>query len=196
MFSYSWQLARNLLILSSNSGSGEAAKTEVVDALFFHDIDLEVTNTKHRDLYLVRTDLDPIQAHSMVMDSLPTHISKLIPVQKTCALDLDQIKKACLDLVHGQESTSFAVRAKVRGSKISSTLLEREIGASIKERHPLSVDLKNPGFVIYVEVIDGLAAVSVLPAEFPISAKSLREKIISSIDYMKEGSKSEEEKEH
>lgn len=188
-------MARNLLILSSDSGSGEAAKTEVVDALFFHDLDLEVTNTKHKDLYLVRTNLDAIEAHSMVMDSLPTHISRLIPVQKTCVLSLDEMKKACLDLVHEPQSTRFAVRAKVRGSKVSSALLEREIGASIKESTGLSVDLENPDLVIYVEVIGDLVAISVLPAEFPISAKSLRERIISGIDYIREGPKSDEEKE-
>ena len=188
-------MAKNLLIILSESGSGDAAKVDVFDALLFYDPDVEMIDTRHKDLYLLRTNLDPLRAHFLILKSLPKHISRVIPAEELCGPSLEEMKDVSLNLLKKRSARSFSVRARVRGSDLSPTFVEKEVGAFIKKMTGLMVDLEHPDLVIYIEAIDDLIAVAVLPGGFPISVKSLRQGIASRIDYLSQRFRSSEENE-
>lgn len=177
-------LAKNLLIVSSESGSEDAAKVEVLDALLFHDPEVKLVETKHKDLFLVITGLKPLKAHSLIIGSLPRHISRVIPVEELCQTDLRQIKESCLRLISGKKAKSFAVRAKVRGLDLSPSSIERDIGAFIKSSTGFAVNLENPDLICYVEILGELAGITVLPGRFPVSVRSLRHNVTYTIRYI------------
>jgi len=173
-----------VLVVTSESGTGRAGQIEVMDALLPKDMMLDANVTPYRGVLLVRTRLDALKAHSLILSSLPKHISRVIPIETECEPNVDSITNAALAAMRGKGGGPFMVRCKARGSELSETHVERVVGAYVKDRTGLGVDLKDPDFVIHVEIVGNFAGVSVLPAGFPISMKSVREDIVSSMRYI------------
>jgi len=157
---------------------------EVMDALLPRDGQMRAEVTAHRGVVLVRTRLSSLTAHNMVLSSLPRHISRVVPIEIECEPDLAAIAECALAALEAKRPGSFMVRCRTRGSELSASEVERAVGARIREKTSRRVDLKEPDLVVHIEVIEDFAGVSALPAGLPISMKSVRDNIVSSMRYI------------
>jgi len=177
-----------VLIVTCESASGEAAAIEVMDALLPKDRDANVEMTKHDGVLIVRTSLDPLLAHSLLISSLPRRISRVVPIGQECRSDLGSIADTALAVARRMSGRSFVVRCKTRGSALKSDDLEKTVGQHLCQHTTMRVDLEEPDFVVYVEVVGDFAGVGAVPFSLPISMKSVREDVVSSMRYMLKGS--------
>ena len=175
------------LVVTCGSGSGKAAGIEAMDALLPKDRDAYVETTRHEGVLVVRTSMDALVAHSLLFSSLPRHIRRVVPIEQECKPDFCSIADAALTAARKMTGRSFVVRCKTRGSTLNSDELEGAVGQHLCQKTGLTVNLKKPDFVVYVEVVDNFAGVAALPFSLPISMESVREDIVSSMRYISKG---------
>jgi len=136
-----------------------------------------VWKTKFSGLLACKSSLDWLEAVKEIrrlIDEDPTTFFltlRYIPVAKTVRTDLDEIKDAVKDMIDViGEDESFRVTVEKRGSPLSS----RDIILGVAELIDRKVDLKNPDWVVLIEVVGDITGVSVLKPNDVISLTKMR----------------------
>jgi len=163
-------------LLITHTSSGKTAAAEILDALLPFDADARVVSTCYEGVFLVDTKIDPFQASNAVIRSLPSGINKVVPLMVVVKASISEIVESTLKIMNSCKSyRSFAVRATIRGSRLEKKDIERTVGAAIKNKLGIGVDLKTPEVIVFIEVIDDIAGVSVISSSYPVSIKAVFE---------------------
>jgi tRNA acetyltransferase TAN1 len=155
------------LIATTARGNEKAMTQEIVYILKdeLGDAEAKASKTKIRGLIVAKTALDPIVAIEKFRSILAErpymfrYALRIVPIQRVVSTDLEEIKKATAELATKiGENQSFRVTVEKRFTELhTKDLIEAAVG-DIKAR----VDLKNPDWVIQVEVVGVLTGVSLL----------------------------------
>jgi len=122
---------------------------------------VRVHGTRWRGVLLVETPLEPAEAVRKLLNFETQAIQRFVPLD--AVVPLEELTERTLGLldVKGVRG-KFAVRARVRGGRVSPKDIEVELGSRILERFPgLRVDLSSPDWIVVVEVMDNKAGVGV-----------------------------------
>jgi len=95
-------------------------------------------------------------------------VERAVPVEAECDADPEEIAETAADLVVGRipEDATFAVRTIRRGDHdFTSIDVNVVVGDAVREATGASVDLDEPDYLVWVEILDDVAYVSVLPGE-------------------------------
>lgn len=142
------------------------------------DEEAEVEMTKISGLLTVRTSLNPfyvIEKVRALTENEPWRISSLlrfIPVEEVVKSEVEEIAEAVGKLAEKiPEKDSFRITVEKRHTQLSS----QEIIKAAAEKVERRVDLKNPDWIILIEVLGGVTGVSVLrPDQILSTAKRER----------------------
>ncbi|AEC51539.1 hypothetical protein PNA2_0624 [Pyrococcus sp. NA2] len=124
-------------------------------------INAKVRRTKWRGVLVGETDLPKEDAIKRLRSFETFALQRLIPLDSIVDLEKleEEVKDLCQKIPRGKK---FAVRAKVRGSKIGEKKIEREIGGIIKRITGNPVDLENPEVIVVIEILGKKAGIGVL----------------------------------
>lgn len=156
------------LLATTARGNEKAMTHEIVYLLKdeLGDVEAKASKTKIRGLIVAKTALDPVAAiekFRMLLTERPymfRYALRILPIQRVVQTDLAEIKKASAELASAKmsENQSFRVTVEKRFTELhTKDLIEAAVG-DIKAR----VDLKNPDWVIQVEVLGALTGVSLI----------------------------------
>ncbi|MHA1821538.1 MAG: THUMP domain-containing protein [Promethearchaeota archaeon] len=131
-------------------------------------------------IILVDTNLDPFfitkKFHEIAKrdSEFFQYVLKVIPVQRVVEADVDIITEMVKELkeIHKEElkDRKFMVRIKRR----SSTIDKKKLIDIIAEEFSNEVDLKNPDWIINIEVIGAVAGISILRQSDIFSLNKIR----------------------
>jgi tRNA acetyltransferase TAN1 len=155
------------LIATTARGNERAMTNEIIYLLKeeLGDAEAKASKTKIRGLIVAKTSLDPlavIEKFRLILTERPyefRYALRIVPIQKVVPTDLAEIKKATEELAAKMgESQTFRVTVEKRFTELhSKDLIESAVG-DIKQK----VDLKNPDWVVQIEVLGALTGVSLL----------------------------------
>jgi tRNA acetyltransferase TAN1 len=155
------------LLATTARGNEKAMTHEIVYLLKdeLGDTEAKASKTKIRGLIVAKTTIDPIATIEKFRIILAEHpymfryALRIVPIQKVVSTGLAEIKKATQQLASRiGENQSFRVTIEKRFTELhSKDLIEAAVG-DIKAK----VDLKNPDWIIQVEVLGALTGVSLL----------------------------------
>jgi tRNA acetyltransferase TAN1 len=129
----------------------------------------DASRTRIRGLIVAKTSFDPL----VVMEKFRTILAerpyefryamRIVPIQRVVQTDLAEIKKASLEMSQQiGENESFRVTVEKRFTEIHSKDIIEAAAGDIKRK----VDLKNPQWVLQIEVLGGFTGVSLIkPAD-------------------------------
>ncbi|ALM75718.1 THUMP domain-containing protein [Thermococcus barophilus] len=127
--------------------------------------DVKIRRTRWRGVLIVKTGLKKEEALEILKGFETTAIFKIIPLEKFVRSRKEDIIEEGFKLAKARikEGESFAVRCKRRGNWIrSSKEIEIELGAKIKENLNAVVNLDNPDWYVWIEVLGNRTAISVI----------------------------------
>jgi len=130
--------------------------------------DVKIRRTRWRGVLIVKTNLKKEEALRILKDFETTAIFKIVPLEKFVRSKKGDIIEEGFKLSKARikEGESFAVRCKRRGNWIrSSKEIEIELGAKIKENLNAVVNLDNPNWYVWIEVLGNKTAISVIRPE-------------------------------
>lgn len=155
------------LIVTTARGNERAMTNEIVYLLKEELGDTEATasKTKIKGLIVAKTSLDPlatIERLRAILTERPYELRyalRIVPIQKVVPTDLAEVKKAAKELAAKMgENQTFRVTVEKRFTELhSKDIIEAAVG-DIKQK----VDLKNPEWIIQIEVVGALTGVSLL----------------------------------
>ena len=129
------------------------------------DAEAVVSKTGVRGLVAAKTTLDPIQViekFRQLLKERPYEFRfalRIIPVQQVLPTDLEEIKRAANEFAKKiGETESFRVTVEKRFTSLHSQDLIAAVASDIKQK----VDLKNPDWVLLIEVLGGFTGLSLL----------------------------------
>lgn len=155
----------NLIVTSSRFREEEACE-EMLDLLdSFGDRGAEAELTVIKGIILAKTTLDPltvVERLKKLASDEPwevRYVMRVVPIERVVPAELEDIQGAALDLSAriGQED-SFRVTVEKRHSVLHS----REIIEYVAEAVKRKVDLKEPDWIVLVEIVGKDAGVSVV----------------------------------
>jgi|YelNatPaOPRAMG01_1025707.scaffolds.fasta_scaffold39868_4 tRNA acetyltransferase TAN1 len=160
-------------LLITHTSNEKTAAAEILDALLPLDSDARVIPTGYKGVLLVDTKIEPLQASNAIIRSLPSVIKRIVPLMGIVRASMSEIVDLALEIMKNFiPFRSFAVRATIRGSCLGKQSVEKTLGAAIKNNLGARVDLGNPEIIIFVEVVDDIAGISVVSSSHPILVKS------------------------
>ncbi len=155
------------LLATTARGNERAMTNEIVYLLKeeLGDAEAKASKTKIRGLIVAKTSLDPLAAlekFRVILTERPyefRYALRIVPIQKVVSTDLMEIKKAVEELAPKMgESETFRVTVEKRFTELhSKDLIEAAVG-NIKQK----VDLKNPDWIVQIEVVGAYTGVSLL----------------------------------
>ena len=157
------------IILSTNLNYRKNAETEIWFLLsMLGDQNPLIMNSSIDGIMLVNTFLNPIyvihKLRKMLKKdrNLMNFIMKLVPIERVVETSLDLINLAVKDTLKLKKKItrkgSFAVQIQKRSSDLSN----KEIIDYITEGMNFKVNLKNPRWIIRIEIIGNVTGVSIL----------------------------------
>lgn len=153
------------LIVSTSRFREEEAENEILDLLdMFGDPDAETEITEIRGLLLARTTLSPfdvIDELKELMSSEPwqvRYVLRVLPIEIVVPTELDMIRQAAKELSAKIDKESFRITVEKRHSPLESIEVIRAIASEID----FKVDLKNPRWIVLVQIIGGMTALAVI----------------------------------
>ncbi|MCD6591474.1 MAG: THUMP domain-containing protein [Thaumarchaeota archaeon] len=166
------------LIVTTARGQENLAVIELEDLLkSFGDESPEVSITSVAGLLTAKTSLDPFQIVEQVrkiMEEEPWRIGSLmrvIPVEEVVNSNIDEIAKAVERLASKiPEDQSFRITIEKRHTSLSSSEIIETAAKNVNRR----VDLKNPDWIILIEIIGAYTGISVLKPDQVLSLARLR----------------------
>jgi len=166
------------LIVTTARGQENLAVIELEDLLkSFGDESPEVSITSVAGLLTAKTSLDPFQIVERVrkiMEEEPWRIGSLmriIPVEEVVNSNIDEIAKAVEKLASKiPEDQSFRITIEKRHTSLSSSEIIETAAKNVNRR----VDLKNPDWIILIEIIGAYTGISVLKPDQVLSLARLR----------------------
>jgi tRNA acetyltransferase TAN1 len=155
------------LIATTARGNERAMTNEIVYLLKeeLGDAEAKASKTKIKGLIVAKTNLDPlavIEKLRTILTERPYELRyalRIVPIQKVVPTDLAEIKKAVEELAAKMgENQTFRVTVEKRFTELhSKDIIEAAVG-DIKQK----VDLKNPEWIVQIEVVGALTGVSLL----------------------------------
>jgi len=155
------------LLATTARGNEHAMTNEIVYLLKeeLGDAEAKASKTKIRGLIVAKTALDPlivIEKFRAILAERPyefRYALRIVPIQRVVPTDLVEIKKAAAELAAKMgEDETFRVTVEKRFTELhSKDLIEAAVG-DIRQK----VDLKNPAWIVQVEVLGALTGVSLL----------------------------------
>jgi tRNA acetyltransferase TAN1 len=143
------------------------------------DVQAKTAKTKIRGLIVGNTALDPIEVvekFRVILAERPysfRYALRIVPIQKVVQTDLAEIKMAAHELSSKIEKhQSFRVTVEKRFTALHS----REIIEAAVEDIDLKVELREPDWILQIEVLGALAGVSLLRSYDIISV--MKEKML------------------
>lgn len=136
--------------------------------------DAKVRRAKWRGVLIVKTQLEKEEALRRIREFETTAIFKIIPLDTLVKSKKDVIIEEAFKMAreHIKEEDSFAVRCKRRGNWIKSGKeIEIELGAKIKDTINAKVDLTNPDWYVWIEVLGKQTGISVIKPEEIVKKK-------------------------
>lgn len=127
--------------------------------------DANIRRLRWRGVLLVRSKLTKEEALKSLKKFETTAIFKVIPVERIVKSKKESIVEEAFKLARARinEGERFAVRCRRRGNWIkSSKEIEIELGARIKEGLDARVNLNNPDWYVWIEVLGRKTAISVI----------------------------------
>ena len=160
------------LIVTTARGQENLAAIELEDLLrSLGDEAPQVTTTSISGLLTAKTSLNPFEVIEKVKDIMEEEpwrigsLMRMIPVEEVVESNIDEIAKTVEKLASKiPEDQSFRITIEKRHSSLSSS----EIIVNRK------VDLKNPDWIVLVEVVGAYTGISVLRPEQVLSLAKLR----------------------
>lgn len=157
------------LILSTNLNYEKNAETEIWFMLsMLGDQNPLIMHSSIDGILLVNTFLNPIKVIHKLRKmlkkdkNLMNFIMKLVPIQRVVETNLDLINLAVKDTLKLKKKItrkgSYAVRVKKRATHFT----KKDIIDFVTENINFNVNLKNPRWVIRIEIIGNVTGVSIL----------------------------------
>jgi len=155
------------LIATTARGNERAMTNEIVYLLKeeLGDQEAKAAKTKVRGLIVAKTALDPVEVMAKFREILAErpysfrYALRIVPIQKVVPTDLEEIKKASLELAQQiGEDQSFRVTVEKRFTELHSKDIIQAAAGDIKRK----VDLHSPDLVLQIEtlgVLTGLALI-------------------------------------
>jgi len=129
------------------------------------DLTSAAGKTGVRGLIAAKTILDPyevIEKFRKILQERPyefRYALRIIPVEKVVRTDLDEIKRAAMELAAKiGENETFRVTVEKRFTSVHSLDFIEAAAAGIQRK----ADLENPNKILLIEIIGGLAGISVI----------------------------------
>lgn len=159
------------LLATTARGNERAMINEIIYLLKeeLADTAADASRTKIRGLIVAKTTLDLLA----VMEKFRTILAerpyefryalRIVPIQRVVPTDLAEIKKVTWEMAQKiSESQTFRVTVEKRFTELHSKDIIEAAANDIKRK----VDLKNPDWVLQIEVVAGLTGVSLIkPAD-------------------------------
>jgi len=166
------------LIVTTLRGQESLAAIELEDLLrYLGDESPEVSVTNVAGLLTARTSLDPLDVVERVrkiMEDEPWRVGNLmrmIPVEEVVESDVEKISEAVERLsLKIPEGASFRITIEKRHTSLSSSDIIESAAKRINRR----VDLKNPDWIVLIEVVGAYTGISVLRPDQIISLAKMR----------------------
>ena len=154
------------LLVSSARGKEREANSELVYLIGeLGDRSAETSYTPVSGLTVAKTSLDPlkvIQNLRLILREKPwefRYVLKVKPVQKVVACEIEAIGNAVSERSRAiRDGETFRVSIEKRRSDVSS----KEVIDAIAAKIPRKVDLRDPGKIVLVEIIGGVAGIAVI----------------------------------
>ncbi|MCK9150966.1 THUMP domain-containing protein [Methanobacterium alcaliphilum] len=164
----------NLLITlqgqkGENTGEEVLGMEEIELALQNKESNLNFKETKFPNVILIDLNIDPKEVVQILKNAPTTVISKVVPMETVTRTRLSNILEKTMQLTgskldHGETIT---VRCDLRGKKYieSKENLIKHISDELSDKLNLSINEKNPDWVVQVEVVGENTGISVLREE-------------------------------
>ena len=153
------------LIVSTFRFREEDAEDEILELLDkFGDPTAESEIIEIKGMILVQTSLDPLTVIDKLKELVASepwqvrYVLRVLPIQVVVPTELDTISYAASKLITKIGKDTFRITVEKRHNSLGSM----QIIKAIADRMDNKVDLKNPDWVILVQVLGGLTGVSVL----------------------------------
>ncbi|MER3601991.1 MAG: hypothetical protein C4339_04640 [Nitrososphaerota archaeon] len=137
-----------------------------------------IERSKVAGLLLCETGLPVFEALSKIAELVRSdpgrvrRLQRLIPVEKVVRSELEDIARAAQELASRiEEGATYRVTVEKRFTALSSREIIERIASGIKRK----VSLERPDWVVLVEVIGGLTAISVIRPEQVLNLRRMAE---------------------
>ena len=166
------------LIVTTARGQENLAAIELEDLLrFLGDEAPQISTTSVAGLITAKTSLDPfevVERVKKIMEEEPWRIGSLmriIPVEEVVDSNVDEIARAVEKLASKiPEDQSFRITIEKRHTQLASSEIIEAAAKNVERK----VDLKNPDWIVLIEIIGAYAGVSVLRPSQILSLAKLR----------------------
>lgn len=155
----------NLLVSTIRRREDECCSELWVFLKEFGDEEAEIKPAGPPGLVIARTSLDPffvVEKFREVLNERPwelRYILKVVPIDVCVEANPDRIKEAISRLASRiGENETFRITVNKRVSDVDTMSLIRYVAEAVDRK----VDLKNPNKIVQIEIIGGVAGVSVL----------------------------------
>jgi len=167
-------LRRINLIVTTFRGQEIVAVSELKDLLrYLGDVEPEVEMTKISGLITASTSLDPfyvIEKAREIISNEPWRISTLlrfIPIEEVTSTRIEDIKEVAARLsAKIPEESSFRITVEKRHTSLSSQDIIKAVAEKINRR----VNLKNPDYIVLIEILGGVTGISVIRPDQIVSS--------------------------
>ncbi len=129
------------------------------------DVQAQTAKTKIRGLIVGKTSLDPVEVVEKFRSILIErpyefrYALRIVPVQMVVQTDLLEIKKLAQDMASRiAENQTFRVTVEKRFTELHSKDIIEAVAGDLNRR----VDLKNPDWILLIEVLGRLTGISLL----------------------------------
>ena len=166
------------LIVTTARGQENLAAIELEDLLrSLGDEAPQVSTTSISGLLTAKTSLNPFEVIEKVKDMMEEEpwrigsLMRMIPVEEVVESNIDEIAKTVEKLASKiPEDQSFRITIEKRHSSLSSSEIIEAAAKNVNRK----VDLKNPDWIVLVEVVGAYTGISVLRPEQVLSLAKLR----------------------
>ena len=129
------------------------------------DVQAQTAKTKIRGLIVGKTSLDPVEVVGKFRSILIErpyefrYALRIVPVQMVVQTDLQEIKKSAQEMASRiEENQTFRVTVEKRFTELHSKDIIEAVAGDLNRR----VDLKNPDWILQIEVLGRLTGISLL----------------------------------
>jgi len=129
------------------------------------DVQAQTAKTKIRGLIVGKTSLDPVEVVGKFRSILIErpyefrYALRIVPVQIVVKTDLQEIKKSAQEMaLRIEENQTFRVTVEKRFTELHSKDIIEAVAGDLNRR----VDLKNPDWILQIEILGRLTGISLL----------------------------------
>jgi len=154
-----------LVLVTTEPGKEHAVEEEIPDCLYRLDPAVWVERTGHGGVLKIHVSISAREAAKHIRQCWVSHVKRVVPVDEVVEASLEAVLKAALKLASGVHG-SIAVRVVKRGGRLGSAKqVEEAVGAALKERLGLTINLESPDYELRVEELQGEALLALLSRE-------------------------------